>query len=437
MLRIALACMTACAVLLAAAFSLPGTTSAESVIRRALKTAPAEVSRVGAYTWLEDYGIGVKLAPAARQADFPRLLAGDAPENQAIATALWDLGPDGVAALKRNMEAKGARFESGTGLSLRPKAFPQDIAGHWTRVDLGGGRNAGVLDFTANGFNFALVFSAEAGAEAGLPAFRETFLRDFVLLPGMQPGSCAPLIFEGRYACVLKGWQRVGERFYATVNQSWLGLRLFHVAETDHESLDALTTALETELTAASFRPAPGSRPDVAGTQAFLREYYREDGYVQRILYARLNGGYLVALAQAPVGLRDQLTVQVGEFVAGITPLEFGGVGATRPLYFNDVRNVRIVAWQDGRRVLWGALFDDGRRQQVLWRQDDVAWNVRAVRNGEIIASRNGLANSSKALNPLVDAELRALDLMGEWTGALELELEVAGERSKTTLNVR
>ncbi|MBX3461501.1 MAG: hypothetical protein KF696_16270 [Planctomycetes bacterium] len=411
--------------------------SAAQVLERALKPAAGQTARVGAFTWLEDCGIGIKLAPAARRNELPRLLAGSAPDGQPVATGLWELGPDGVAALKRRLEAKGARFEAATGTSFPVRGMPGEIKGNWSRLDLGNGRAGAMLDFVANGRAFALLFSGEAGGSGALLTARDTLLRDMVILPGAVDGSCAPLIMDGRYACVLPGWRRVGSRFYTDVNGGWVGLRLFEVSDADHDSLDALLRSLEGDLTAANFRPAGGSRPLVAGVTAFLREYFRNDGYVQRVLYAKLGGGYLVALLQAPESVRDQLALQTEQFVSSITTLDLGGGATAWPMPFSTAQNTRIVAWQDGRRVLWGALFDDARRAQVLWRQDSVFWHIKAVRNDEIVAERTGYANSSRALNPLVDAEPRMLELPGEWTGQLQLEFEVGGMRTRATVQIR
>lgn len=429
--------LVACAAALIVASASSFSPSAAQVLERALKPAAAHSTRVGAYTWLEDYGIGIKLAPAVRRADHPRLLAGDSPDAQPVSTGLWDLGPDGTASIKRRLEAKGARFEAATGMDFSVRGQPGLVRGTWARIDLGSGRQAALLEFTVNERKLGLLFASEAGATGTLAGSRDALLRDTVILPGATEGSCSPLIMEGRYACVLPGWQRLGNRFYADVPGGWLGLRMFQVSESDHDSLDALLRSLEGDLTAANFRPAGGSRPMVAGVTAFLREYFRNDGYVQRVLYAKLGGGYLVALVQAPEGARDQLATRTDEFIAGITELGIEGGASAWPLPFGQVQNLRLVAWQDGQRILWGALFDDTRRGQVLWRQDSVFWHIKAVRNGQIVAERTGYANSSRALNPLVDAEERQIEFTGDWAGQLELELEVGGLRTRATVSVR
>lgn len=436
MVKYLLLILTALAALIAASASSfsPG---AAQVLERALKPAAAQTTRIGAYTWLEDYGIGIKLAPAVRRAEYPRLLAGDSPDAQPVSTGLWDLGPDGASAIKKRLEAKGARFEAAAGMEFSVRGQPAVLRGMWARIDLGGGRQGALLDFTVNERKLGLLFANEAGAAGTLAGSRDALLRDAVMLAGATDGSCSPLIMEGRYACVLPGWQRLGNRFYADVPGGWLGLRLFQVSESDHESLDALLRSLEGDLTAANFRPAGGSRPVVAGVTAFLREYFRNDGYVQRVLYAKLGGGYLVALVQAPEGARDQLATRTDEFIAGITELGIGSEAGAWPLPFSPVQNLRLTAWQDGQRILWGALFDDTRRGQVLWRQDSVFWHIKAVRNGQIVAERTGYANSSRALNPLVDAEARQIEFTGDWSGQLELELEVGGLRTRATVNVR
>ena len=110
---------------------------------------------------------------------------------------------------------------------------------------------------------------------------------------------------------------------------------------------------------------------------------------------------------------------------------------AQRPLLFNNVRNIRCLAWQDGRRVRWGVLFDDSRNQPVLWRQEGIAWDMQMVHRGQVLKQRGGTINSSRALNPLVEPELRELPLAEDFEGDVELQLTVGGVRTKTTLTIK
>ncbi len=436
MVRSFIAILAAFAVLVALPSGHPARAGAEDVLDRALGTAAATTQRVGGYTWLEDCGIATRLAPAPGGSAWPRLLAGDAPDGQGSA-ALWELGDAGFRGLQQRLESGGATFEASTAFRFQPRVFPAEITGNWTRVTLAGGRVAGVVDFSVNERKFAFVFSA-IGGDDRLLARRDTVLHETMILPGVKAGSSAPLLLEGRYASVLPGWQRVGDRFYAKIGGGWLGLRMFQVAETDFVSMAALQTALESDLLAAGFKPASGSPATVADTSGFLREYSRpDDPYVQRVLYANLAGGYLVALMQAPIALRDHLESHMAQFVGSITRVDLGGSTGVPAPYFNEVRNVRCVAWQSGRQVNWGALFDDARHQPVAWRQDEVAWEITATREGEIVAQKSGATNSSRSLNPLVDADQRALAIPGDWIGPLELELKVGTQTARATVAIR
>lgn len=412
-------------------------TSAEAVLERALQSLPGSVARVGAFTWLEDCGIGVRLAPAPPEQGLPRLLAGDAADGKPVITTLYELGDGGFGVLQSRLEQRGGRLEATAAFEFEPRVFGAGISGNWTIITMEDGAAAALLDFAANGRRFAFMFRAQPGAEGSLPAYRDATLRDFILAPGVVSGARAPLLLEGRYAAVLDGWHAVGPRHYATTDGGWLGLRIFQVAESDFESLDALQRALEAELAAARFRPTPATRPEVAGTEGFLRVYFRDDGFLQRILYAKLDDGYIVALMQAPEAMTDELAARADRLAAGIVALGVDLPAGPAPMPFSAVAAVRCTAWQDGRRVMWGAAFDDARRRQALWRQDDIPWSITATFEGETVATLQGTANSSKALNPLVDTAARALEIPGEWTGRLDLELEVAGIKARAIVVVR
>ncbi len=410
---------------------------AGDVLQRVLHVAAGQ-QRVGAYTWLEDRGMAVKLAPAVPRQSWPRLLAGDAPDRGPVATGLWELGETGFRGLRETLEQQGAVFEASAAFRFAPRAYGEDVNASWTVVRLAGGRAGGVADFSVNDRKFAFVFAAEAGADARLLAHRDAVLAETVMLPGAVAGAVCPLLVEGRFAFVLPGWRRVGERFYSTVAGSWLGLRIFQVSEVDFPSLGALRNELEAQLSNAGFRAAVGEPAAVPGGSGFVREYYRDDdGYVQRVLYAKLASVYLVALMQAPTAQRDQLQARAAQFIASITPVEIGGQPVVHLPYFTEVRHVRCVAWQSGRQLVWGALFDDVRHAAVTWRQDDVEWHVAALRDGEVIAEKSGVTNSSRTLNPLVNADGRALALNGDWTGTLEVELKVGTHTARATVNVR
>lgn len=410
--------------------------SAQDILARVGAT-PGASNRVGQYTWLEDYGIAIKLAPAPLSANTPRLLAGDATPESVVHIGFWDCGPDGVRALQQRLSDGGASLESPSPMTFRPRGGTGDISARSTRLTLKDGRRGMLVDFQHSGGNFALILDAVGGQEALAEQRRDELLRDIVLLPGVERPGVSPLVFDGRYACVLPQWARDGDRFYREFAQGWLGLRLFEVADTSYESAARLQRDLETRLDAAGFRRSGGSRPQVAGREAFIGEYFGNDGFVQRICYAQVNGGYLVAMMQGPENMRELLASETDRFVSSIVPLDIGGGSDRFPLYFGQVRELRVQAYQSGRTILWGAVFNDGRQQPVLWREEGVKWRVQLIRQGDLVHERAGEANSSRALNLLVEAEGRALPLGETIKGPVEVILEVGSQRATTTLVVR
>lgn len=414
----------------------PDTARAEDILARVLVT-PGASNRVGAYTWLEDFGIAIKLSPAPLSAVAPRLLAGDAAPEAVVHAGFWECGDEGVRALQSRLTASGASLESPSPMTFRPRGGSSDLAARSTRLTLKDGRRGMLVDFQHSGRNFALVLDAVTGQEVMAEQRRDEILRELVLLPGADRTGVAPLILDGRYACVLPQWRRDGERFYRETPDGWLGLRLFEVADTSYESAARLQLDLESRLEAAGFKRAGGSRPKVAGREAFIGEYFGNDGFVQRICYAQLNGGYLVAMMQAPEAMREALATETDRFVSSIMPLDIGGGSDRFPLFFGQVRELRVHAYQTGRSVYWGGLFNDGRQQPVLWREEGIKWRVQMTRRGELLYERAGEANSSRALNLLVEAESRALPLAETISGPVEIMLETGSLRATTTIVIR
>jgi hypothetical protein len=140
---------------------------------------------------------------------------------------------------------------------------------------------------------------------------------------------------------------------------------------------------------------------------------------------------------QAPEALRTTLSDEMDQFSRSLQTTGIGGSVGASTLFFSHVRNVRCLAWQNGRRVQWGALFDDSRQQPVIWRQDGIEWNIQMTKGGQMIREREGKVNSSRALNPLADADLRELALPDGFEGDVELQLTVGGVRTTTRLTIK
>jgi hypothetical protein len=408
---------------------------AGELIARALDASTPAAIELGAYTWIEECGLGVPLPPAPAPGDkLPRLLAGKRLDDSRT-TALWELGPNGLAGLQTEFQPEGARFETPEKYPFRPRRHSTDVVARRSGISLSNGRRGVVMDWTTAGRAYALVITDSATDIAHRKM--DELAREVVQIEGVEQACIAPLMYEGRYAYILKGWQRDGERLRRKTPQGWLSMRTFQVPLTDFENVGRLQFELEAKLDAGGFKRSAGLKPSIAGNEGFVGEYFGNDGFVQRIAYAKLDTGYAVALMQAPEALRNTLSDEMDSFTRSLqaTGLEPGS--SATPLFFSRVRNVRCLAWQDGRRVLWGALFDDGRQQPVIWRQEGVIWNIQVTQGGTMIREREGTVNSSRALNPLVDAELRAIDLTDKIEGDIDLQLTVNGERTTTRVTIR
>jgi hypothetical protein len=413
----------------------PPRADAGDIVARALDASTESASELGSYTWVEECGLAVPIPAAPGKRDgFPHLLAGKRLDDTR-STALWELGPKGITSLQKQLEADGARFEVSENWPFRPRRHSQDVAAHRTGLTFKDLRKGVVLDWITSGRSYALVLT-DTSWELAQRRLDE-LLRELVQLEGVEQDCIAPLVFQGRYAYILKGWSRDGERMRRHTPLGWLSLRVFQVPLTDFENIGRLQFELEAKLDAAGFKRSAGLKPTIAGSEGFVGEYFGNDGFVQRVAYAKLDNGYAVALMQAPESLRTTLSDDMDAFTRSLQATGIGGESGAAPLFFSRVRNIRCLAWQDGRRILWGALFDDSRQQPVIWRQDDVTWNIQMTKASQMVREREGTANTSRALNPLVDAELRALDLPENITGDIELQLTVGGERTTTRLTIR
>lgn len=426
--------LVAAAVVVAVVLHAPQA-DAEDVIARALDaSSKAATVQLGDYTWIEEAGIGIQLPAAPSSEGYPLLLAGKRLDDSRSA-ALWELGPEGFPALQTRLEKDGARFGGSEAWPFRPRRYPDELPAQRSTVSLPGGKSAIVMDWSAADRKFAVVVEDSSSNQASRRM--DELLRELVVLPGVGQDAIAPLFFDGRYACVLKDWKRDGQRLRRKTAQGLLSLRVFQVALTDYENVGRLQFELEAKLDAAGFKRSAGMKPVIAGSEGFIGEYYSSDGFVQRIAYARLEGGYIVALMQAPEPQRTLLTEEMDHFARTLAPTGLGGASGARPLLFANVRNIRCLAWQDGQRVLWGVLFDDGRQQPVLWRQEGIVWNVQMKSHSQVIKERAGTVNSSRALNPLVDPDLRELALPADFKGDVEITVTVGGERTTMNLAIR
>ena len=410
-------------------------TSAQDVVERTLTDSIQSASiRTGSHTWIEEAGIAIQLPPAPATDTYPHMLAGKVFDGTRSA-ALWELGPEGIRALKKKLEAEGVSLSGNEPWPYRPKQYPADLAAQRTELSFSDARRGVMMDWGASGRNYAIVV-IDSSLEAAGRKLGE-LLREMIVLDGVERNSVAPLLFQGRYACVLKGWAIDGERMRKRDEQGWLSLRVFQVAATDFESVGRLQFELESQLKDAGFDRSAGLKPNVVNTEGFVGEYFGKDGFVQRIAYAKLEGGYMVALMQAPEALRGELTAEMDGFVRSLQVSGLNNSIGPAPLYFHQVSKLRVHAWQEGDRVLWGALFDDSRQQPVLWRQDPVTWKIIMMRGSEIIRERSGEANSSRALNPLVDSDLREMKLPENFMGDVDITLEVGGLTAKTRMTIK
>ncbi|MCA8913797.1 MAG: hypothetical protein KDB90_00195 [Planctomycetes bacterium] len=414
----------------------PQQVNASDIVTRALDASMDGMAvAVGDYTWVEDGGVGVRLPPAPlTEGAYPRLLAAkwvDATRS----SALWELGPQGFTSLQHKLEADGATFSGSENYPWRPRGYPVELVAHRTPVAFTSGRRGLIVDWSATERSFAIVVVDSTADQASRRA--DDLLREVTQIKGVGPDAIAPLFFQGRYTAVLDGWKREDSRVRKRVQNAWLSLRVFQVPVTEFENAGRLQFELENKLDAAGFKRSAGLKPSIAGVEGFVGEYYGNDGFVQRIAYVRLDGGYLVALMQGPESLRGAVGEEMDAFTRTLQQTGISGPTGPGVLYFNRVGKVRCLAWQDGRRVLWGAFFDDGRQQPALWRQEGVGWNIQLTQGGQMIREREGEANTSRALNPLVDPELRALDLPEGFTGDVELALKIGSERATTRITIR
>jgi hypothetical protein len=330
------------------------------------------------------------------------------------------------------MLSKGARAEAPAAFKFTPRNAAE-IPGQSAFFDLGNGTAALLTTFAHAGGEFALML--QPAGRSTLEIMREELLSGMILLPAAAPGAF-PLLMDGRYACALPGWSRAGQRLFKPANGHSLGLRFFSISGGEFADLAALQLAIEERLQNAGYRRSDGQRDKIAGAEAFLGEYFGgSEGFVQRIWFAGLEGGYLVALMQGPAAARTELADAARAMAKTITRVDLSLPPAGGGADFAQVRTMRALAWQEGRAVRWGALFDDAGGGPALWRQRGVAWSARLLRDGREVAVQAGSADSSRELNPL--AGTLALELPDGVVGPVDVILRAGGQSASARITVR
>lgn len=413
---------------IAASLTAPGRLSADDVVERALHATVVTAPRVGDTTWIEDCGIGIGLPPAPPGEGFPRLLAGDADDP----AALYELGPDGLVPLRGGLEARGARFGQSGERTFQPRLYPDEITGRSTELALAGERAGLVLDWQTGDRHFALFASGDTQGRAERRL--DGLLQRMIHVPAVPRDGLVPLVMEGAYVFTLDGWRREGQKMYRPSPRGWFSLRVFHIEPGAFTGLVALQNDLEVKLRDAGYNRSDAIQPAIAGVTGTVGEYFRGDGFVQRIAYASFPEGFMVALMQAPEASRSELAEQMSALTESFMPTGLSPDSAPA-VPFNRVRGVRLVAWLQGREVLWGALFDGPGGEPSPWRQE-VPWRIVLDGPGEGLDQREGVARSSRELNPLVAPENRALALPDTFAGEVVLRLTLNGREATASLTI-
>jgi hypothetical protein len=372
-------------------------------------------ARAGDIHWWQELALGASLPPVSPREGLPRLIAGNSQ-----ARLYWAGGSEDAA--EQWLRSRGWTLTESRELPYAGVLGQAAVAmvHQLTREDER--RVAGVVTFGPR--VFAVLGEDESVVQSTLGglAWRE----------GVPEGAIAPLLPDGRHVGVLKDWRGAGTRF--TLPAHDLHLRLFHLEGAAATGLEELPALLEVRLEQRGYRRIGGAPPVVAGRSAILRVYSRDLERLQHVLYARHDGGYLVAVLEGPWQERERMTAEAEAFAASIEPLE---VAVPQPSPgFAQARNLRVVAWLTGDFVQWGVLFDDAAGRAVFWRQPDVTWRATLTRHGDAIAERTGTVGASAELNPLRDAPARALPLTEGAAGEFELAVEVGGARAAARILV-
>ncbi|MCF6228616.1 MAG: hypothetical protein L3J82_08175, partial [Planctomycetes bacterium] len=188
---------------------------------------------------------------------------------------------------------------------------------------------------------------------------------------------------------------------------------------------------------AQGYKRSGGGRPKIAGNSGFVGEYYKKGGdTVERLVFAQLGSAWLMGLYKSSVADRDILEIEASNFANSIVQIDLNQPRHGGGMYYGRVRSINLIAWKDGQRIMWGALFDDSQQRPVLWRQEGVEWQLTYADSGQSLGSKKGTIDSSRDLNPLVNTSDRALNLPDGFKGNIELALTIKGVKSTARLNI-
>lgn len=396
---------------------------------RAANGRSAETSRVGEYYWLESEGMASRLAPAPMPpASGLALLAGEKNLN-APSLALWRLDERGLEFLRARL---GATF-------MPPRDFGlttingANLQGKSMDLSLQSGARGLATTFALGQRNYALVISAPGGVNDNLEVRRDEVLTN--LWPVIEPqGEClVPLLMEGRFACKLAGYTRVGSRFQKRAAKGFISVRLFSISGSDFATRDALQLELEARVRKLGWGRTNGASILLAGEEAYSGQYFTP-GSLERILLAKLGEDYLVALFHgsesdvAPAFLR----LESDSFAASCKPTGLPIPKSEGPRKnVGDAGRLEVSAWQQEGNLLWGALFDN------VWREEGISYEAKLTQGARTLASSNGLSQSSLEFNPLGASGPRKLPLPSDAKGEALFEVRIGPARASTRVMLK
>ncbi|GIK54047.1 MAG: hypothetical protein BroJett014_30200 [Planctomycetota bacterium] len=376
-------------------------------------SAGAEVQRLGAYHWLEGEGLATRLPPAPlAPGKGLALIAGE--QNTRTGVALWRLDERGVEALRLRLRASLAPARDYNGLN----GLGEAVAGKSHSFTLESGARGLLTVFAFGKRAYALVLSAPGGVGEDLELRRDAVLADLWPLAPTADDQLGLLLLEGRFAGLVSGYERAGRRLHRRAGRLLLSLSLFALSPREYGSRDALQVALEEKLRERGLRRTGGVTLPVAGSEAYCGEYFAP-GTILRVLYAELGGDYLVGLWQGPESARELLRLDAEAFALSLKAADLPNADRPRPRPLAEATRLEVMAWQEGRRLSFGALFD------TLWIESGVKYEARLTQNGRTLATALGSADASFELNPLGPAGPRSLNLPGDARGEAMFELKV------------
>lgn len=370
--------------------------------------------RVGDYSWLENDGLAVKLAPAPLAA--PKglaLLATDVRAGRA-SVALWRLDSRGMAPLVKQLGANVQATRDFSTISANDVA----VSGKQTEFTLTIGVRGQLSVFTLGRVEYALVITAPGGVGDDLAQRRDETLAQIYVVIAPEEGLLAPLLVEGRFAGRLKGYARNGRRFEMRAPRGWISASLLTVAGGEFGSRDALQFELEQRLKAQGLRRTGGDTPSGNwGIEMYCGQYFTQ-GHITRIVYAKLGDDFLVAVFHGHESARELLEQESMSFGKSLRPTGLPQNAPPPRPTLSQAGTMEISAWQEGTTLHWGALFERP------WRENNVAFEAKISQNGKTLTSASGAADSSLEFNPL-GPNPRTLNLLPEFKGEVLLDVRV------------